>query len=51
MPWKVAAGGSRCPSYKPFAVVRKDTGALVACHETEESAQKQVAALYANEEK
>lgn len=48
MPWKVVAAGSRCPAYKPYAVVRADTGDLVACHETEQSAQKQVKALYAN---
>jgi hypothetical protein len=36
------------PQYKPYAVVKEGSGELVACHETEQGAQKQVRALYAN---
>ena len=44
MPWSVEKAGDRCPEGKPFAVVRSDTGALVACHDTESSAHAQVRA-------
>src|SRR5262245_18776256 len=46
MPWKVRDDHPNCAGY---AVVKSDTGELVACHQTEAGAQKQVAALYANE--
>lgn len=49
MPWKVERSSDKCPEGKPYAVVRADTGALVACHETEASASTQMRALYANE--
>lgn len=49
MPWHVKHAGDRCPADKPFAVERSDTGALVACHATEEGAKAQLRALYANE--
>lgn len=48
MPWKAVKSAS-CPASKPYAVVKKTDGSVVACHATLESAQKQVAALYANE--
>lgn len=48
MPWKAAKSAS-CPASKPYAVIKKSDGSVVACHATLESAQKQVAALYANE--
>lgn len=46
MPWRVVSGGGHCPDHKPFAVVRADTGSLVACHATRENAEAQVRALY-----
>lgn len=49
MAWKVVSGGGHCPESKPYAVVRSDTGALVACHDTRVSAEAQVRALYAHE--
>jgi hypothetical protein len=49
MPWKIRHFDNRCPVSKPYAVIREDTGALVACHETEGSAKGQLSALYANE--
>jgi hypothetical protein len=48
MPWTVVTAGKKCPTGKPYAVVRADTGALVACHESKEQATKHMAALYAN---
>jgi HK97 family phage prohead protease len=49
VPWDVKKD-DRCPADKPWGVVKAD-GDLEGCHETEEAAQKQLAALYANEEK
>lgn len=49
MPWHTAKD-SRCPSDKPWAVVKDSDGSVVACHISEEAAQKQVAALYINVE-
>jgi Escherichia/Staphylococcus phage prohead protease len=46
MPWKIRDDHPNCAGY---AVVKSDTGELVACHETEDAAKKQLAALYANE--
>jgi HK97 family phage prohead protease len=48
MPWHVAKSGS-CPTSKPYAVIKDSDQSVVACHATEASAKKQVAALYANE--
>lgn len=48
MPWHVAKSAS-CPASKPYAVIKESDGSVVACHATKESAQHQVAALYANE--
>lgn len=47
MPWH-SEKSDQCPADKPWAVVKNDTGEKVACHETKESADAQVAALYAN---
>ena len=49
MPWSVSKSGS-CPDSKPWAVIKDSDGSVVACHETEQSAKDQVAALYASEE-
>ena len=48
MPWHVAKS-DQCPVSKPWAVIKNADGKVVGCHETQESADKQVAALYANE--
>lgn len=45
MPWKVQKTDS-CPASKPFGVVPTDgTGGVRGCHETRESAIKQMQAL------
>jgi HK97 family phage prohead protease len=46
-PWTVVED-DRCPASRPYGVVREG-GALEGCHETEEMAQRQRAALYASE--
>lgn len=50
MPWHIGTSDD-CPTGKPHAVVKDADGAVEGCHETEEQAQAQVAALYAGEEK
>ena len=47
MPWSVKRLDS-CPESKPWAVVNDESGATEGCHETEQAAQAQQAALYAN---
>jgi HK97 family phage prohead protease len=49
MPWDIVHGHKGCPSYKPWAVVKKGSGELVACHESWDKARKQQQALYAKE--
>lgn len=49
MPWEVKFGAGKCGGSKPWGVVKKDTGALVACHESEAKARGHMRALYANE--
>jgi HK97 family phage prohead protease len=49
LPWHVARS-SECPESKPFAVIKDDSGEIEGCHETEEAARRQMAALYASEE-
>ncbi len=48
MPWHVAQS-SRCPSSKPWAVIKDSDSSIEGCHETQSDANKQLAALYANE--
>jgi uncharacterized protein len=48
MPWDVTKD-DRCPASKPWAVVKSDDGELEGCHPTKDAAEKQQAALYANE--
>jgi HK97 family phage prohead protease len=48
MPWHAAKSGA-CPASKPWAVIKNADGKVVGCHETSDSANKQIAALYANE--
>jgi len=45
MPYKVATNVEGCSGY---AVIKPDTGELVACHKTKADAAKHVRALYAN---
>lgn len=49
MPWSVKSEHSECPASEPFAVVKDDDGKAVGCHVSRDKAEKQVAALYANE--
>jgi HK97 family phage prohead protease len=48
VPWHVSKS-AKCPASKPWAVIKNDTGEVVACHASEADAQAQVAALYAND--
>jgi Escherichia/Staphylococcus phage prohead protease len=45
MPWHVEENHKDCEG---FAVVKNDTGELVACHKTKQEANDHLAALYAN---
>lgn len=49
MPWHVEES-DRCPDGKPWAVIKNQDSSVVACHMTKQMAQKQMAALYANEQ-
>jgi HK97 family phage prohead protease len=48
VPWHVARSDS-CPASKPYAVIKDSDGSVVACHPSERSARRQMAALYAQE--
>ena len=48
MPWHVARS-DECPASKPWAVITDSSGDVVGCHESQAAAQRQMAALYANE--
>jgi hypothetical protein len=50
MPWHVIKS-DRCPTAKPWAVVKDASGEIVACHASQDGAAAQVRALYANEKK
>ena len=50
MPWHIDES-SDCPDSKPYAVIKDSDGEIEGCHETEESAKAQMAALYASEDK
>jgi len=49
MPWHVAESG-KCPASKPWAVIKDSDGSVEGCHASKADANKQMAALYANEE-
>ena len=49
MPYHVTDLRRDCPSAKPWAVVKDSDGTIMGCHETEEKALRQLAALNANE--
>jgi HK97 family phage prohead protease len=51
MPWSIDSGHLQCPTSEPFAVVKDDNGEVVGCHATQRGAERQVAALYANEDR
>lgn len=44
-----AAESAKCPASKPWAAIKNADGKVMGCHATKAGAQKQVAALYANE--
>lgn len=50
MPYEVVEGHSECGSDAPWAVVKEDDGEVMGCHESQDAAQAQQAALYAAEE-
>lgn len=49
MPWHVTED-DRCPTSRPWGVVKDDDGELEGCHATQDDAKDQLAALYANED-
>src|SRR5215831_3412117 len=49
MPWHKVLNSSQCSSDQPWAVVKDSDGSLAGCHASEADADKQLAALYANE--
>jgi HK97 family phage prohead protease len=48
MPYHVAQSGS-CPTFKPWAVIKDDDGQVMGCHVSQAAANRQLAALYAQE--
>lgn len=49
MPWHKVENHTGCAEGEPWAVVQDDTDEVAGCHASEESADKQLAALYASE--
>lgn len=49
MPWKIKRDKKNCP--EGYAIVKEDTGEIVACHDNRDSAVRQLRALYASERK
>ena len=49
MPWSLGKS-DRCGPGKPYAVIKDSDGSVAGCHETEDAAKKQMAALYAKED-
>ena len=50
MPWSVEGEHPQCPASRPWAVVNDESGEVEGCHATQQGAQQQQAALYAQEE-
>ena len=48
MPWMIQKS-SECPPSRPYAVIKESDGSVEGCHESQEAAEKQVAALYSAE--
>jgi 2'-5' RNA ligase len=49
VPWHKVHNHGKCPSGKPWAVVKDADGSVAGCHATESEANDQLAALYASE--
>lgn len=49
MPWHKVHNHSECPTSRPWAVVKDADGSVEGCHDSEEAANRQLAALYAAE--
>lgn len=49
MPWKVEENGGDCSGETPWAVINEESGDTEGCHATQEEAEAQAAALYAEE--
>lgn len=49
MPWHIESEHPSCPVGRPFGVVKDADGEVEGCHPTKAAAQKQLAALYAQE--
>lgn len=50
MPWHKQKGHADCPDGKPWAVVKDSDGSVAGCHASEDSADDQLAALYASDD-
>lgn len=50
MPYGVSKGTHGCGENE-YAVYKKDDGKKLGCHESEEAANRQIAAIYANEKR
>lgn len=48
MPWHIETSNSQCNGY---AVVKDDNGEVEGCHRSRQSAERQMSALYASENK
>lgn len=48
MPWSIKKGGGSCSSSQ-YAVIKDSDGSTAGCHGSKAAAEKQMAALYANE--
>ncbi len=48
MPWHVTET-AKCPASRPWGVIKDADGSVEGCHPTKADAEKQMAALYANE--
>jgi HK97 family phage prohead protease len=51
MPWSIESNHAQCPVSEPFAVVKDSDGEVAGCHATQRGAERQMAALYANEDR
>lgn len=49
MPW-FAQPSDECPQEKPWGIFKEDSGELIGCTESEESANQAIRAMYAAEE-
>jgi hypothetical protein len=49
MPWKIKRDKKNCP--EGYVVVKEGTEEILGCHDTRESAARQLRALYASERK